>query len=301
MRRRTFLTHSGAAALSLIHAGGSSAAAGADSPALAPTGESANLGYLEAIEMTLAVGERRFGAKILSPRKEQLAPKPLLLLILTGDLQTALKTPPFNIGVPLFLARGHRAVSFDLPDHGRRVASFGEGISAWRQAWLTGQDRFQQAVEEATALIDHCVKEGWATPERIMVYGVSRGGYLALRLLAADARIAAAAAIAPVTDWRELSEFTAEKGRTELAATRLSAFADKLAGRRIYMAIGDSDRRVSTLSCCRFFIDLQEANASTGVSRFPVEFHCTRMAEPGHSVDNSWRQRGGEFLLEAAG
>ena len=105
-------------------------------------------------------------------------------------------------------------------------------------------------------------------------------------------RLGAAAVIAPVTDWRDLTEFAAEMSQQELADTRLARWAAALAGKRIFMVIGDSDRRVSTLSCCRFFLDLQEAKAGLSRPDSPVEFHTVRMAEPGHTVDDAWRQRG---------
>jgi acetyl esterase/lipase len=191
-------------------------------------------------------------------------------------------------------------VSFDLPNHGPRRDQFGEGIQGWRNAWVAGEDRLAQAVEEAKAVVGWCVEHGRAEPGRVVVYGISRGGYLALRLLAADPRIAAAAAIAPVTDWRDLAEFSAEKGRQDLAALTLTRYATALAGKRIFVVIGNADDRVSTLSCCRLFLALEEANAGAPRHPSPVEFHCAPMSQPGHVVDDSWRKLAADFLLGGA-
>lgn len=251
-------------------------------------------------DFEVTVGQRRVAARLLSPAPTRLSPRPLLLLNLCADRTTALTVEPYNLGVRLFLERGHRALSFDLPNHGPRADAFGEGIQGWRNAWVAGEDRFAQAVEEASAVIGRCLERGHAEAGRVVVYGISRGGYLALRLLAADARVAAAAAIAPVTDWRDLSEFAAEKERAELAELRLARYVGALAGKPIFLAIGNADERVSTLSCCRFFHELQEANAAQGHTAAPVEFHCAPMSKAGHVVDDLWRRRGAEFLLRMA-
>lgn len=303
MTRRSFLGGTSGAALAL--AGGPRVSGttlrGADAtPSGTPLTNAAGSGDVLSDEFVLTVGSRTLTPRCVSPKGDRLAAKPLLLLNLCADRETALKAQPYCVGVSWFLAHGHRAVSFDLPNHGQRVDQYGEGIQAWRNAWVAGEDRFSQFVEEASAVIGKCIERGYAEPGRVVVYGISRGGYLALRLLAADPRITAVAAIGPVTDWRDLTEFAAEKSQQELADTRLARWASALAGKRIFMVIGDSDRRVSTLSCCRFFLDLQEANAGLQGEASPVEFHCARMAEPGHTVDEVWRQRGAEFLLRAS-
>jgi hypothetical protein len=115
--------------------------------------------------------------------------------------------------------------------------------------------------------------------------------------MAADRRVAAAAAIAPLTDWRTLIELAHVRERREIADLRLSGWADGLAGRPIYIAVGAHDDRVSTPACCRFYLDLVEANARRGYPDSLVDFFCTDSV--GHSLDNPWRIRGAEFLLKA--
>ena len=237
--------------------------------------------------------------RLLSPPPERLASKPLLLINIGGVREDSLTVNPYNLAVKLFLARGHRALGFDLPNHGARVDRHGEGIAGWRKAWVAGEDRFTQFVTEASAVLDRCLELGVAEPGRVVVYGISRGGYMAVRLLAADLRIVSAAAIAPVTDWQDLTEFAADRGREDVAGLRLSRYANAIAGRRIFVVIGNSDKRVSTVSCCRFIVELMDANLRQGHNGSPVEFHCLAMAETGHVVDDSWRQEGAEFLLRA--
>lgn len=300
MTRRTFLGGTGGAILACGWGRGHSAEAPpGESPTAADgaTPRPARSDDVVSEEFTVNVGGRKLVPRLVSPRKDRLARKPLLLLNLCADRETALTVEPYCLGVQLFLARGHRALSFDLPNHGQRVDQYGEGIQGWRNAWIQGEDRFRQFVEEASAVVARCLERGLAEPGRVVVYGISRGGYLALRLLAADPRVAAAAAVGPVTDWRELTEFATEKAREDLAGVRLARYAEALVGKRIFMVIGDSDQRVSTRSCCRFFLELVEANVRHGVAVAPIEFHCAPMSEPGHTVDDVWRVRAAEFLL----
>jgi pimeloyl-ACP methyl ester carboxylesterase len=303
MTRRTFLRGAGGAALTSWRAAQASAeAAGQQERKLAEQGapEAARNQDFLSEEFEVTLGRRTIRPRLVSPKPELLARQPLLLLSLCGDRETALTIQPYCLGVQSALSHGHRALSFDLPNHGKRLDKYGEGIQGWRKAWVDGEDRFRQFVEEASAVIGWCIEQGRAEPGRVVVYGISRGGYLALRLLAADARISAAAAVAPVTDWRDVSEFSADKGREDLARLRLARYVEALAGKRIFMAIGNSDDRVSTLSCCRFFLDLQEANAGRLRATSLVEFHCAGMSEAGHTVDDFWRRLGAEFLMRAA-
>jgi len=251
-------------------------------------------------EFEVSIAGRTVRPKLISPRKEFLARRPLLLLSLSADRETALTVEPYCLAVRLALAQGHRALSFDLPNHGCRIDEYGAGIQGWRNAWLAGRDRFKEFVEEAMAVIGRCIERDYAEEGRVVVYGISRGGYLALRLLAADVRIAAVSAIAPVTDWRELSEFSAERNRDDLAAVRLAHYKEALAGKPIFMVIGNADDRVSTLSCSRFFLDILEANARQSRLTSWVEFHCAAMSKTGHTVDDSWRQLGADFLMNVA-
>jgi hypothetical protein len=302
MTRRDFLCRAGAtAALAGPAAGAAADTAAGEAPARTGSAAAAakDAGWTSE-EFTVRVGPRPLLARLLSPAKDRLAANPLLLLTLAGDRQTALTVPPACLGASAFLARGHRALSFDLPDHGQRADRYGKGIQAWRNAWVAGEDRFAHFVEEAGAVIGRCIETGRVAPGRVVAYGISRGGYLALRLLAADSRVAAAAAIGPVTDWRELAEFAAERGRTDVGDLRLSRWVEGLAGKRVFIVIGNADARVSTVSCCRFLLDLAEANARRGRADLPLEFHCAEMAESGHVVDDAWRVRGADFLLRAA-
>jgi hypothetical protein len=167
-----------------------------------------------------------------------------------------------------------------------------------RDSILEGPDPFEKFIATSKAVLKHCVDQGWAKEDRIVVSGISRFGYLALRLMAADENLNIGAAFSPVTDWRELVEFEPAKSSPKIADLRLSNYADKLAGKKIYMAIGSQDERVGTVACCQFFLDLNAANARKGLGRTWIDFNIT--GDPGHTCGDKWYNRGMEILLNYA-
>jgi len=228
------------------------------------------------------------------------APRPALLLSFAVDRVTMLQRSPFDIPARQFLAAGHRVVSFDLPCHGERgTPAVPGGLAGFCAHWEKGTDVFERFVEEGRAVIDALVLDGLAESGRVYVAGTSRGGYFVLRLMAADARVAGAAAYAPVTDWRAVSEFAAIRDQPSLTDLDLSRFAGPLAGRAVWVGIGNADRRVGTDHCLRFAEALVRAESAQGVEASRFELHV--VPEEGHSLSDDWRRRGGEFLLARAG
>lgn len=248
-------------------------------------------------DITLKVGDRQFVATVLSPPKGKLAKHPALLVTLGADRHVALFESPFSLPSNAFLKHGHRTVSFDMPCHGQRIDRFGQWIDGFRASFVAGVDPFKMCVADGQAVITECIKRGWATPGRIATQGASRAAYMALRLLAADKRIAVAAGIAPVTDWRMLSEFGSVRDREDVADLQLTYFVEPMAGRHVYLAIGKSDDRVSTMSCQSFYQALEKAQVNAGYDSSYVELNLTD--DPGHSC-NSGYQRGVDFLLKWA-
>jgi dienelactone hydrolase len=228
------------------------------------------------------------------------APKPdgerALLLSFAGEKQSSLTADRFSLVAQEFVSHGHAALSFDLPNHGDQVDEHGEGITGMRNALVAGEDPFQLFVDRGRAVIDYCLDRGLATSDRIVVCGTSRGGYMALRLLAADARIRAGAGFAPVTDWRDLDEFRRDRERQDMALLNLSTQAANLAERAVFLVIGHGDDRVNTASCCQLFVDIQQERKQRDIRQGAVDFYCTD--DPGHSCGRAWYQKGAEFLLE---
>ncbi|TNJ67556.1 hypothetical protein FE784_04020 [Paenibacillus hemerocallicola] len=229
------------------------------------------------------------------PAGHRIHDDPQLLITVGADWRTPLATEPYRATADGFLANGHYAISFDIPCHGERIEPYGEGIGGFCNALRSGEDPFERFVRDARAVIDDCIRSGFATPGKIAVCGASRGAYLAFRLLIADSRVTRAAGFAPVTDWRYLSEFGAIKDSDEVDALKLHRYVENLAGKPLFIAIGNRDIRVSTLSCCKLYTELTERNLACGHPESLVEFFCTD--DPGHTMGDRWYEKGTRFLL----
>ncbi len=268
-------------------------------PAAKPAPEiPSDIASATAEEFPVTIGERSINARVLTPPKEKLNSDPILLLTFAVDRVGTLSTRPYCLTAESFLAKGNRAASIDLPAHGERIDAYGGQIEGLRNAFVDGKDPFALLVEDGKAVIDECIRRGLAKPGRIAVAGTSRGGYMALRLLAADPRIVAGAGYAPVTDWRVLREFEADKAREDVAKLALPNFVNDLAGKHVFAAIGRQDARVGTAECETFVDALLEANKQLGVDAARVEFNLTD--DQGHSLSDAWYLRGREFLLDHA-
>lgn len=240
---------------------------------------------------------------LAEPGKDFLADNPALLLNFSSSVEQSIDGPEYRVPGHAFIEAGHRVLSFDLPNHGDRINRFGEGIPGMRDAFLAGEDPFALFAEDGAAAIDICLEKGLASAGRIAVCGTSRGGYCALRLAAAEPRIAAAAGLAPVTDWRHLREFDSVKDEAAIAGLALVNWAPSLAGRPVFLAIGNQDRRVSTFACmglARRLLALEEPNIQIASS---VELHILPSEKDhhvkGHRLETEWRMAGGRFLLRS--
>ena len=252
---------------------------------------------LTCTEFPIDVNGQSLACRLVEP--DRLAHRPALLLTFAGARLAALEGDTFSVTPRMFLDAGHRAASFDLPFHGDRVEpDTPEGIAGICAAWMAGRDVFTGFVEEGQAAIDALIERGVAEPGRIFVAGTSRGAYCALRLMAADTRIAAAAAFCPVTDRRGLEEFAAIKDRPDMADLALTHVADNLAGRAVWIAIGNRDARVGTECCLRFVEAIAAVEAAQSCPESRIELHV--MPHAGHALLGDWHRRGAEYLLGMA-
>ncbi|RPI82540.1 MAG: hypothetical protein EHM42_09360, partial [Planctomycetaceae bacterium] len=186
-------------------------------------------GELVTREFTVERPGEKLSVRLVTPPTEKLAKNPLLLLNFSTDRTTSLTAEIYAQPAKLFLANGHRVASFDLPSHGDRIDARGSGIDGMCARFIAGEDPFSRFAEDGRAVIDELIRCGAAEAGRIVVCGVSRAGYCGLRLAASDQRIAAVAALAPVTDWRQLREFAAVRDRDDVAKLALDHFAESLA------------------------------------------------------------------------
>ena len=124
-------------------------------------------------------------------------------------------------------------------------------LPGWAHHVKSGQDFMAPFVRSCVDVLDHLIATGYTDPERIAVSGTSRGGFCALHFAAGEPRIRAVTVISPVTNLLAQSEFA---GVTQEQVERIGAdgLVDRLAGRAIWLSIGNNDQRVGTEDCISF-------------------------------------------------
>lgn len=247
-------------------------------------------------EFTITRDGVTFHVRVQSPPAGKLAAHPRLLVFLSADRQSSMPDGKYGSPGKAFLEQGNRVVSYDLPAHGERVDRHGSGIVGLAALVAAGLAPFDTVVADGRAVIDECLRRGLAEKDGIVVAGVSRGGYCALRLAAADERVSAVAAFAPATDWAVVDEFAAQKASPAVAALALANFAPQLAGRHIYVAVGNHDLRVGTDACTRFVLAVAGQERAQKIEKSGLRYQVVDDSV-GHALAAKWRAEGIAFLL----
>ena len=170
-------------------------------------------------------------------------------------------------------------------------------LAGWAARVKKGAEFFPAYVEGCRDVLDHLVAEGFTDSQRVVVQGVSRGGFCALQFAAAEPRIQAVIGIAPVTNPLALSEFagvTAEQA----AAISLDRHLEILAGRAVWMSIGNTDDRVSTDDCIGFARRLVATTRRLQPELKIIPVHLHVAASLGHSAPDGAYSAAAEFLLK---
>ena len=244
--------------------------------------------------MSFVEEEWRLGDAIAYARiPDTLAARPALLIHLTLTAAQGLELDPFAIVPRAFLAAGHCVASFDLPNHGRMVDRYGEGLTGMAAAFADGCDVFRPAVETGSALID-AYRQRIAPSGPVIASGISRGALVALHLAASDARIEVAAAFAPVTDLRALREFDSLADAPIVDDVSALALAPRLLTRPVLLTINQTDDRVSTSACVEFFDALKGSSPRDDLHALWID------PGAGHSVADTTYDAGAKWLLDRA-
>ena len=185
--------------------------------------------------------------------------------------------------------RGYLCVSLDLPFHQGPGSpalppNSPEGLSGWAVAIRNGEAMVPEFVSKVSQVLGYLIREGYTDPQKAAVAGISRGAFVAMHVAAADPRFKCAIGVSPVTDLTELGEFTELKDNRLARALSLADIAEKLAGRPLWVSIGNNDTRVGTDKAIEFTRKVVAASVA-GKKRTPaevidVELHV--MPWPGH-------------------
>jgi alpha-beta hydrolase superfamily lysophospholipase len=236
----------------------------------------------------------RFG--VWPKRPGQPAP---VLFVLAGSIEDTLGSSYFRPSGHHLANEGIVCVSVDLPCHGRDAKPDEKGLTGWR----TRVDRGENFVAEFTGklgrVLDHLIKEGIADPQRVAALGTSRGGFIAAHFAAADARVRQAVCFAPVTDLALLSEFRGAEQSPLVQQLALEKHAAALAGRPLWLVIGDRDARVGTDAAIRF---ARAVSAASLAAQLPAAVDLHVVAEPkGHTVPAGYAEIGAAWLRQKLG
>ena len=202
-----------------------------------------------------------------------------VLFVLAGTIESTLGSEYFRQCGNQMAANGYLLVSLDIPCHGKQNAGGKlSGLGGWAVRAAMGDDFVAENNQRMSAVLDHLITSGVADADKVAVCGTSRGGFLALHFAAHDARVKSVAAFAPVTDPAKLSEFAAVGDKPLVKQLSVEMQADKLAGRAVWIVIGDQDDRVSTQSA----FELAQAVTAASIAKkadSKVDLHV--LAEPG--------------------
>ncbi len=223
------------------------------------------------------------------------APAPTLI-ILASTFEGTLGDPYYRRAGNILGEQGFLCVSMDLPCHGaEHRPGEPEQLSGWRFRAEQGEDFVADFNKRLSSALDDLIAQGYSDPERIAICGTSRGGFMSLQFAAHEPRVRCVAAYAPVTDLVALREFHGSESNAMVQSLDVRRQADKLAGRPVWVIIGDQDERVSTDSAIDLARRITKASLNQKLTS-KVDLHV--IAEPrGHTTPNGAVEASVAWLL----
>lgn len=206
-----------------------------------------------------------------------------ILFVFQGSIESALAEPLYTEVARLLAPAGVLSVVLDAPAHGADAAP-GEPpeLSGWAHRVAHGKPFLDPFLARVSAALDHFIAVGWADPQRIAACGTSRGGFLAFHVAAHDLRIRAVAGIAPVTDLAALREFSSLNPPPDASGLALATLAPRLAGRPVWLCIGNDDTRVDTDRAIAFARAVVAASRALPSPPSPIPVDLLVQSTPGH-------------------
>jgi dienelactone hydrolase len=176
------------------------------------------------------------------------APAPTLF-VLGGSVESMDEIRLYSETGRQLSTQGWLYITVDIPCHGHDIRENEPGqLSGWAHRVKRGEDFVTPFVGRCGDVLDYLIEAGYTDPQRVAACGTSRGGFCALRLAAAERRVRAVSCVSPVTNLLALSEFD-DVTTKQAAPHSILAFTDKLAGRAVWLSMGNDDARVNTDDC----------------------------------------------------
>jgi pimeloyl-ACP methyl ester carboxylesterase len=204
----------------------------------------------------------------LGPSLEQGPLPTLIYLALSG--YDSLTLDPFNQPIVGLEAFPVRVISFDLPGHGPEMNH--REAPAWlAHQLMQGNNPIAPFLATAYENILQLIDQGYIDPERIILMGVSRGGWLASLLSLMDERLRTVVAFAPITHLGLCQEFQELKIAEINEKYSLHHLAEGFVGKELRFYIGNRDERVNTDGCVRFIRKVADLSFDKGIRSAPAE------------------------------
>ena len=220
-------------------------------------------------------------------------PKPILF-ILASTIQETLGNAYFRqCGTRLVNENGWLCVSLDLPYHGKMVKKdIPPGLAGWASAAKNGKDFVNENNMRMREVLGYLIEKGYADTNQIVVCGTSRGGYLAFQFAAFESKVKAVAAFAPVTDLSALREFYGIDKKNIPPFFNLDSKIGSLAGKSVWVVIGDRDDRVDTDKAIQFARKISRYSTASN-----VELNVM-VEQKGHTTPKGSVDRAVSWILE---
>ena len=201
------------------------------------------------------------------------APAPTLV-VFAHSIETMQKQTVYTEACAILAKQGWVSVIIEPPCHGADIRpGEPEQLNGWRHRVDNGEDLIGPFAKRASAVLDLLIEQKIADPTRVAAFGTSRGGFLAYHFAAIDPRIKATSAVSPVTRLTALREFTTMNHRENAEKLDVAKLGSALAGKAVWLSIGNNDARVNTDDAIEFTRSVVRATArpDTPDAQIPVE------------------------------
>lgn len=219
------------------------------------------------------------------------------LFVLASTIDATLGSAYFRQCGNQLAEHGWACVTIDLPCHGKQAIE-GEpaGLSGWSHRLAKNEDVVAECNDRLSKVLKHLIQTGVTDPEHIAACGTSRGGFLAIHFAAHDKRVKCVAAFAPVTEPAVVNEFVANADHPLVKQVSLENQADRLAGRPVWVVIGDQDERVGTDRAIAF---KQSVTAASQMKKLDDRIELHVMPEPrGHTTPKGSAECAAAWILK---
>ena len=184
----------------------------------------------------------------------------------------------------LLAPQGWISVILEPPCHGEDARDDEpKQLDGWRFRVENDRPFLDAFNARATAVLDELIQQKLTDPDRVAACGTSRGGFVAYHFAAAEPRIKAVAGFSPVTRLTALREFSTFTQLEKVEPLNAISLAPKLAGKAVWLSIGNNDARVSTDDAIAFTraVVAASATADSPNALIPVDLIVARSS--GHS------------------